>query len=451
MKALVQVIVLYAGLFLLFRRWTLKRRLLVAVIVSIPLRTDWGLTMVPNAMTGGWSGIKFSVADFVMMALAVMAFGRGSPPAVTVRQSGLPIVAFIAANALSVINSDWLKITVFQVVVLSQIGILYFVVLRRCLLDEEDVKAVYAGMYCSLILQGAIGCLQFGVGENFLLFSTGSGTGETIVVGDENTDLFIRVFGTAGKPNPYGAHLATLLLLCLPAGRLAFLSRWVRVTAISLGSLGLVLSFSRGTWLSTTVALLVYAIRERKRWTHVPQKMAMAAMMAGVLGLFTWPYVRTRLTADDHNSAMSRLPLVTVALRMAAAHPIMGIGANTSRRVASKYCPPDFPQAYVDQVHNLYLTFLSECGLLGLASLLWLLGSLVTASHASSIHSSNVMGRQVASGAFLAMVHIVVYENTEMGNHSLFFVTLMVVASLVSTSKASDSWFAAENAPVPAS
>jgi O-antigen ligase len=282
----------------------------------------------------------------------------------------LSTLLFAAAGVFSMVNTVSKPMTVMQVILLVQVMILYYVCLSRALRTEEDVQTALKGVFLSLLLQGIIGCTQFLLQRNFLLFSTGSDSGETIVVG-EDSGSFLRVFGTVGKPNGYAMVISPLLLLTIVLFRFKDTpDRRLKGLALFFGTLGLLFSASRGGWLSVTVALLVYFAVAFSQLKHergrVIRWAAVSLLLVSILG---GAVISRRITSDDKNAAGSRVPLVNIAIEMIKAHPLLGIGANTYKNVMYNYVPDDYGAGtYVDQVHNHYLLVTAEMGFLGLAA-----------------------------------------------------------------------------------
>ena len=451
MKALAQVLPLYALLFVLFGKLGVKGFLLIATVVSMPLRFTYDFFAIPGYTFGGVNGIPISGADLCLAVLGVWHLASGRRALGATYRLGSPIAALIAACALSAVNTTWLKVTGFQVVSLALDSLLYYLAIRSSLAEIDDLKALVLRLNVSLLLQGAIGCAQFAMGHNFLLFSTGPGEGETIIVGDQESSGFIRVFGTVGKPNSYGDHVATLLLLSLATGRLGLCSTWLRRMALCLGSLGLLFSFSRGAWLGAVVAMISYTIILH-RWREVSFRKVV--MSAGAVLLFLGPFVGlmlTRFTADDHNAAMSRLPLIGVAWNMIRAHPFLGVGANTSRTVVKYFLPPDYPFTYVDQVHNIYLTFFAECGVLGLAALLWLLWTMLRLTYAHIVRRDSSVSPTLGAALFLCEIEFLVFNTFSMGNNKLAMSTVFMLCALVAILRRAESWQAFQQASLTVS
>lgn len=429
MTALFQVIILYAVIFISFNRLGLKSILLMATIVSLPLRTTYEFLAVSHK---GWTnGISITMADVCIIMLALSQMGRQSEAAQQKLHFSKPILFLIMACGVSILNTEWLRMTTFQIIALSQMALLYYVVLNRCLVDREDLRAIHAGLCVSLILQGIIGSLQFMMRHNFMLFSTGIALGETIIVDDQAPGEFIRVFGTLGKPNAYGSHMAILLLLCIVTGRIDHGRPWLHRLSLILGGTGLILSFSRGAWASMIAALLAFCwILQRWKVFSLKRTLATTAVVL-LLFLPMLPFITTRLTADDHNAAMSRVPLMSIAWNMIKAHPFIGVGGNTYASRIRDYLPQDYPQGYVDQVHNFYLLVFAECGAVGLAALLWLMGSIARTSRDCMECEADDRVRHLGAAVLVVTVQIACFALVDTNNNKMAVSTLFILCAFL--------------------
>jgi O-antigen ligase len=137
-----------------------------------------------------------------------------------------------------------------------------------------------------------------------------------------------------------------------------------------LGVLALILTFSRGGWISFAVAGLVFTLlalhRRWLRWQHV---FWLIIVLSLLFFLFREP-ILLRLFGDDAGSAAARRPLNIIALNMIRAHPWIGVGINNFMAVVQDYLTPETYGAWLASVHNKYLLVWSETGILGILSYL---------------------------------------------------------------------------------
>lgn len=176
--------------------------------------------------------------------------------------------------------------------------------------------------------------------------------------------------------------------------RLARVILWVLLLAVLLE--GLLLSFSRGSWLAFVAAALLYLWQERQRGAgrrHGAALLAFGALFA-LLAAAHWGSIEVRLREEipileqvvqgdleglQHRSVGIRVLGWRYGFSEWLQHPWFGLGAGTSRhRIAASGRPEllMYGQYWLPHLHNTYLEILYQLGVVGLvliASLLWVL------------------------------------------------------------------------------
>jgi O-antigen ligase len=182
-----------------------------------------------------------------------------------------------------------------------------------------------------------------------------------------------RLGGAAGDPNFLAAGLvagmvmAAALMTATPGAA----ARGALGLAIVLCGVGLVMSESRGGMLAALGTALASVVFFRRRRIHAVALVLLAAGAAAV-AFAALPGAWERVTTFDSGGS-GRSDLWTVAGRVAADHPIVGVGVNNFVAVAGDYTrePGSLQQVHliVDRpqyVHNVYLQLLAENGIVGL-------------------------------------------------------------------------------------
>lgn len=208
-----------------------------------------------------------------------------------------------------------------------------------------------------------------------------------------------RWVGVFADPN----HLAMNLGLVVPLA-VAFLARkesgWVmRVAcgvAAALAVMAIVLTHSRGGFIGLSVAMAVWAIREKRRI----QAVVLGAVL--VLGLVVfapesfWQRNETVTSFHEDASAMGRVHAWQVASRISLDRPLLGVGAGAFRYAWPFYAPPEATTAYV--AHNIFLDVIGELGFVGLLLFLVFVGGATGGAFASSKDSQmGWLGRALAA------------------------------------------------------
>jgi O-antigen ligase len=139
------------------------------------------------------------------------------------------------------------------------------------------------------------------------------------------------------------------------------------------------LTYSRGAWLvGLPAALLFVLLLPQLTGTH--RNRLLLVIAAGVLvlgGVALLPVARTprfaSLTHLESGTSFLRLVLWKGALRMIAAHPMMGVGIGNFAVEYPRFMLPEaWREPLVYHPHNVVLDFWAILGLPGLAALAWL-------------------------------------------------------------------------------
>ena len=212
---------------------------------------------------------------------------------------------------------------------------------------------------------------------------------------------FFRAFGTFGQPNPFGGFTGLLFPIAGMMG-LAYLfiswQKWRDTKFLHLPSilimgfygasagllaLGVIMSWSRGAWLSLGVSSLVVAVLLPKRWW---QSLAIAGTIITLVGLlwfsgrfpttiqdrinsateelFTFNDVRAVDITSDNYAVIERLAHWQAALNMARYNPWLGVGIGNYEVVYDEYRLINWDEP-LGHAHNYYLNVLAETGIIG--------------------------------------------------------------------------------------
>ncbi|MDC0708398.1 O-antigen ligase family protein [Stigmatella sp. ncwal1] len=194
-----------------------------------------------------------------------------------------------------------------------------------------------------------------------------------------------RWVGVYADPN----HMAMNMALVVPLA-VAFLARkesgWLLRAACALAAVlsvvAIVLSHSRGGFIGLSVAMGVWAIREKRRI----QALVVGSLLALGLVLFApqsfWKRNETVTSFHEDASAMGRVYAWQVASRISLDKPLLGVGAGGFRYAWPLYAPPEARRAYV--AHNIFLDVIGELGFIGLGLFLVFAGGATGGAFAAS-------------------------------------------------------------------
>lgn len=169
-------------------------------------------------------------------------------------------------------------------------------------------------------------------------------------------------------PNFYALFSAPLLALLIPDVALNLKSSILNLKSAGwlLGSLGLLLSFSRAGWLGLAVAMSVYLIVVADKKIR---KIVFTGVIVMVIVILSTPNLRYRLLLPFYGekSTVSRLSLWTTGTKAIKEAPILGLGINGfSNNWAKLNTDPNLDTH--NYPHNIFLDAWVETGLLGLIS-----------------------------------------------------------------------------------
>jgi putative inorganic carbon (hco3(-)) transporter len=148
---------------------------------------------------------------------------------------------------------------------------------------------------------------------------------------------------------------------------------------VALCAVGLLLTLERSVWTGaaagTLIALLTFG---RLRRFAIPVILTGAIAVALALVLIPGLSAKVSARASDQESVWDRQNLTVAALKMISARPLTGVGWARFQATSAPYFEqsPDYPLTATNiAIHNYFLTYAAELGLIGL--LLWLTGLLM--------------------------------------------------------------------------
>ena len=161
--------------------------------------------------------------------------------------------------------------------------------------------------------------------------------------------------------------------------------RAIGAFVVGLGTLSVLLTFSRGAYLALFVVAMVLAL------THRLRILLLVLVVVAIAVALRLPGVTRRVAqevdlSDPRNSLFPRFQLWGVTMRMLTHHPIFGSGLADFATAINPY-----RNGYAEQQiypHNILLNFWTETGILGLVAFGWLMVRTFIATLAGWIHGS---------------------------------------------------------------
>jgi putative inorganic carbon (HCO3(-)) transporter len=359
----------------------LRQFLLAVVLLDIPFHWDVNLDWHPDAAALlAVGGINISVTTFALFGLyalwiAERIAGRDLPfrlwPA-------LPLVAYVAVTALSLVVAEDRQLGLFELLLLMQTFLLFLYVASH-VRTQGEVVFIVVGLLAGLLLEGAVMIAQSAVGISFEWLGLSSHTAELVGAGAQDT----RAGGTLGTANGAAAYIAMLLPISIVVLWMD-LPVWIKrlsFVATGVGIVALILTYSRGGWLATIVAAVFVTVVAVRHGDVPGGKVVAAGAVVLVLLVPFYGGIEARIAGQTRGVTYSqnpRLPLIDLAWKMIQDRPVLGVGANNFAPAISRYAGPEFTGVWLRTVHSLYFLVWAEAGFGALLALLWFLGSSLT-------------------------------------------------------------------------
>jgi putative inorganic carbon (hco3(-)) transporter len=356
----------------------LRQVLLAIVLLDIPLHWDVNLGWRPDAVAvGAVGGISISATTFALLGLyglwiAERTAGRGIPLRLW---PALPLIAYVAVTALSLLVAQDRQLGVFELVLLMQ-TLLLFLYVSSHVRTQREVVFIVVGLLVGFLFEGTVMIATSVLGMSFQWLGLSSHTQELVGTGAQDA----RAGGTIGTANGAAAYIAMLLPIALVVLWMD-LPVWIKrlsLVATGVGILALVLTYSRGGWLAAVVAALFVAVAAVRRGDVAAGRLAAAGAVVLVLLVPFHGAIEARIAGQTRGvtySQNARLPLIGLAWKMIEDRPVLGVGANNFAPAVSRYAGPEFTGVWLRTVHSLYFLAWAEAGLGALLALVWFLGS----------------------------------------------------------------------------
>ena len=123
-------------------------------------------------------------------------------------------------------------------------------------------------------------------------------------------------------------------------------------------------TYSRGGFLAAIAMAVVWGVRSVNRVRIFAAGILLAIIIVPVLPSTFWERMGTIQTYEEEkdDSALGRLHFWSVALRMAAANPVLGVGFNSYNKAYDSYDFSDGEYGQGRSVHSSFFGILAETG-----------------------------------------------------------------------------------------
>jgi putative inorganic carbon (hco3(-)) transporter len=344
----------------------------------------------------------YAVVAVAAIALAWELFGDGEPG----RELGPlanPLALFVGWEGVSLLWSKDVRQGAIELLFFVLPFGLLAVVLARLPWSRVWATTVYVQLAVMGIVFATIGIVQY---ETRNIFWNPKVRVDNAYA---PSGWFYRVNSVFYDPSIYGrflvvAILASLVIVLLRRGDTLW--RVAATLAIAITWAGLLPSFSQSSFVSLIVATLVGAVIVLRRASLF---LVAAGAAVVVLAIVISPAVRHKASLSHITS--DRSTLVSKGIKVAAHHPVAGVGVGGFRRAYADLAHLRGKQPKAAASHTTPVTVAAETGVPGLLLLLWLVAAALRTAFAGIVPTFEGAARLAFGLALVAiLVHCLFYN-----------------------------------------
>jgi len=397
---------------------------------------------VPGGIAQNWFFFYFS--DLLLIALICSWLLKAAMGSFRSRNSAwkselvVPLILWLVAGIMSLVPA--VDRVAAAAGVLRMVRMFAtFLYVYHYIKQQKDVRFMLDCLLGVLLLQSLLMCAQCATGS-LLLEWTGRSSSFRDVVSSSTGPMF-RPVGTMDHSSDFAKFFG--LLFPVAVSYFFFSRRAIHklfgLSVCVCGSVALMLSVSRAgiaTWLLSLTSFALGAV-----WLRLaPLRRVMAVSVVTIVVLFPafvavgGSRLKARMTCDE-GSAASRIPMFLVALDVIKAHPLTGVGLMNYAYVHHDYddTPQQISREFPDPVHNVFLLYAAEIGLLGLSFFVWFCFRLLKNAMTCAKRIGTRADKAIFLGAAVGVTAVLLQSMTGKGlvDHVVHLSSLAVVAACV--------------------
>jgi len=366
-----------AGLAILIAVKDWRRFLLMGAVFTIPLQIDVNF-MHSFEYQAGASTAGISLSDLFLFGLLLVNFLemaiQKKTTAAFFAVISVPAILYFEMAVLSMVWAPRLDLAFMEVFRMFKVLLFYFVLIAN-VRSARDLRLVLWVLCASLAFQSIIAMLQTWKGGLLGL----SFLGEAVPDPDRDVTVW-RVMGTLGHPNKLATFVELLISICLALfviekSKLKFFSFVIFLAAM----MTLIMTGSRGAWISVMLAFVIFFIlgilNPKIQLKSLVKPLLILMVVLVIASAAFFDMLKERISGDDYGSAMSRIPMIHIALNVISAHPFTGVGINNYQEKMREYNNSLLARQFTTiprPVHNMYLLVAGELGIFGFFFMLWM-------------------------------------------------------------------------------
>ncbi len=413
-----------------------RHLLMSGLVLLMPLHIDMNFYHTFEEQAGAHTMGVSAVDIFALMLFFLLILelaGKRKTTFYFYPRLAIPTILYIEVCVLTLLWAPRMDLAVMQIYTMLKLFFL-FLVLANHIRDVQDIRLLAWALAFIVGLQSFIGVLQMIKGGTLGLAFFGEP-----VIREEGAGPW-RVMGTLGHPNRLGMFLEILLPMCFALFLIEKqkLMRFFAISVFGLGIVALIMTGSRGAWVSFTFALAIlfyFAIKSKAmRFSSLIGPGIAALILITIMTFAFSDMIEERLYGEDHGSAMSRIPMMQIAFNLIQDHPIGGVGINNYAEVMQQYNDTILGRRFGTiprPVHNMYLLVIGETGLLGfgmLLSMMIMFGATLLKSIKSENRTISLINIALLAGLGAMCVHGMVDKHPP-GGYIYFYVMMAIAAS----------------------
>jgi len=287
----------------------------------------------------------------------------------------LPLAAFVAWTGLTLVWSvDLREGSIFVGAFVLPFGLLALG-FARLPWRGRFITWLWVGLVGTALAYATIGVYQWATRDVFW--------NPKVIVGNAYAPFF-RVNSIFWDPSIYGRYLTVGILTALAGILLGGVRGWRLAGLYGVVAamwVGLFFSFSQSSFAALVVGVLAAALVV---WGRVASVVAVGAVLVLVLASIALPPVRDRIEAKSRSGVNAvtsdRATLVGQGLRIAASHPVGGVGVGGFKRAYAERTGLRGKRPKKAASHTTPVTVAAEEGIPGLVLFAWLCGAALLAA-----------------------------------------------------------------------
>lgn len=356
----------------------LEKYLLYLLIFLIPVQLGRHFYFDFAAIAGIYSDYLLPtlyLTDIIIVFLIVLDI-KNTKPKLT--RSTILFFSYLVFTTIFIAVNKWAAL--YKLIKIFEFYYLFKIIVKskiqlKGIVTAYSLAIIYSSLLSILqfIQQKSIGGLWWFIGERTFYAST-PGIAQAVFM----DNLILRPYASFAHPNLFGGFLAIglpLVFILLIKQSKVTKQKWIYIIAFILGTIALVLTFSRAAWLIFFIGLVVTGFLYFKKIKSGVSKNYNWLFLIFIF-LFVISILFPLLTTTRKGSLYERKTLIEASVKNIINNSIFGTGLNNSLIQQYSIMPKNLGLFIAQPVHNIYLLTLVELGLCGFLFLLKLMKNL---------------------------------------------------------------------------